>query len=46
MSEEILSPQRLHDLLTTFKQRHGAEYRLRALGYFGSYARDIATPIT
>ncbi|MCJ7736601.1 MAG: nucleotidyltransferase domain-containing protein [Anaerolineae bacterium] len=44
MSEEILSPQRLHDLLTTFKQRHGAEYGLRALGYFGSYARNTATP--
>ena len=43
MSEEILSPQRLHDLLTILKKRYGAEYRLRALGYFGSYARNTAT---
>ena len=42
MSEEMLSPQRLRDLLTTFKERHGAEYHLRALGYFGSYARNTA----
>ena len=44
MSEEVLSPQRLHDLLEMFKARHGAEYHLRALGYFGSYARNTATP--
>ncbi len=44
MSEEILSPQRLRDLLTTFKEHHGAEYHLRALGYFGAYARNTATP--
>ena len=44
MSEEVLSPQRLRDLLAMFKARHGAEYHLRALGYFGSYARNTATP--
>ncbi len=43
MTEEILSPERLRTLLATFKERHGQEYRLRALGYFGSYARNEAT---
>ena len=44
MSEEVLSRQRLRELLAMFKARHGAEYHLRALGYFGSYARNTATP--
>jgi hypothetical protein len=44
MYEETLSPDRLRALLAAFKERHGAEYRLRALGYFGSYARNTATP--
>lgn len=44
MGENVLSPDRLRALLTLFKKRHGAEYRLRALGYFGSHARDAATP--
>jgi len=44
MSEKNLSPQRLRDLLATFKERHGAEYHLSALGYFGSYAHNTATP--
>jgi predicted nucleotidyltransferase len=44
MKDEILTPARLRTLLATFKERHGAEYRLRALGYFGSYARNTATP--
>ena len=44
MSDEILSTDRLRALLATFKELHGAEYRLRALGYFGSYARNEATP--
>ena len=44
MSEHFLSPDRLHALLAMFKERHGKEYRLRALGYFGSYARNAATP--
>jgi uncharacterized protein len=43
MSEHILSPDRLHALLAIFKERHGKEYRLRALGYFGSYAHNAAT---
>jgi len=37
-------PARLHVLLAQFKQRHGAQYHLRALGYFGSCARGTATP--
>ena len=44
MMGEKLSPDRLHALLAEFKERRGEEYRLRALGYFGSYARDTATP--
>ena len=44
MNEEILSPDRLRALLTLFKERHGAEYGLRMLGYFGSYARNAAAP--
>lgn len=44
MNDEILTPERLRTLLATFKERHGAEYRLCALGYFGSYARNEATP--
>ena len=44
MNREILSPDRLHALLALFKARHGAEYHLRALGYFGSCARHTATP--
>jgi hypothetical protein len=44
MNDEILSPDRLRALLVTFKERHGAKYRLRALGYFGSYARNEARP--
>lgn len=44
MSEKSLTRERLCTLLRTFKERRGAEYRLSALGYFGSYARDTATP--
>ncbi len=44
MNNEILTPDRLRALLATFKERHGAEYHLRALGYFGSYARNEARP--
>ena len=44
MSEKPLTTQRLHALLVSFKERHGTEYRLRALGYFGSYARNRTTP--
>jgi len=44
MGEEVLSPEQLHKLLTAFKERYGAYYHLVALGYFGSYARNRATP--
>jgi len=44
MGEHILSPDRLHALLAMFKELHGKEYRLLALGYFGSYARHAAAP--
>jgi uncharacterized protein len=44
MNEEILTPERLRAMLVTFKARHGADYRLRKLGYFGSYACNTATP--
>jgi uncharacterized protein len=42
MNEKILSSDRLRALLVEFKERHGEKYRLRALGYFGSYARNEA----
>jgi len=41
---EKLSPGRLRALLAEFKEQRGPEYRLSALGYFGSYARNTATP--
>lgn len=44
MKDEVLTPARLRALLATFKERRGTEYRLSALGYFGSYARNEATP--
>jgi hypothetical protein len=44
MNEEILTPDQLRALLATFKERHGTDYRLRLLGYFGSYACNTATP--
>ena len=44
MSEQGLPPERLQALLRAFKERHRPEYRLSALGYFGSYARNTATP--
>ena len=43
MNEKPLSPDRLRTLLAAFKERHGAEYRFRTLGFFGSYARNTAT---
>jgi uncharacterized protein len=39
-----LTQEQLQALLRDFKEHHGAEYRLQALGYFGSYARGEATP--
>jgi hypothetical protein len=43
MNKEILSIERLSALLKAFKEQHAEEYHLRALGYFGSYARNEAT---
>lgn len=44
MNERLLTPDRLRVLLGVFKQRHGEEYRLQALGYFGSFASNRFTP--
>lgn len=44
MKASMLSTDQLHTLLTDFKTRYGAAYHLVALGYFGSYARNSATP--
>lgn len=44
MNEEILSPEQLRALLLTFKMQRGGDYHLLMLGYFGSYARNTATP--
>ena len=44
MNKTVLQPAELRALLRTFKQQHAEEYHLRALGYFGSYARNEATP--
>jgi len=38
-----LSPQKLRKVLEKFKEQYGKHYQLRALGYFGSYARNTAT---
>ncbi|MCX6376437.1 MAG: nucleotidyltransferase domain-containing protein [Armatimonadetes bacterium] len=40
MSKTILRRARLQALLKAFKEQHAEEYHLRALGFFGSYARD------
>ena len=42
MSKTVLQPTELRALLRTFKEQHAEEYHLRALGYFGSYARNEA----
>jgi hypothetical protein len=44
MSDNALTPDRLHTLLVTFKSRQGEKYSLRTLGYFGFFARGAATP--
>ena len=44
MNDSALTPDRLRALLVDFKKRHGEQYKLRMLGYFGSYARGAATP--
>lgn len=40
---EVLGQTQLQALLKAFKEQRAGEYRLRALGYFGSYARNEAT---
>ena len=44
MSHAAFKPEQLRTLLKAFKEQHAQEYHLRALGYFGSYARNEATP--
>jgi uncharacterized protein len=44
MKKEVLSTEQLRSLLKAFKEEHAEEYHLSALGYFGSYARNEATP--
>jgi predicted nucleotidyltransferase len=44
MRKKPLSTEHLQAMLKAFKEQHGKEYRLIALGYFGSYARNEATP--
>ena len=43
MGSTVLQQAQLQALLREFKEQHGEEYRLSALGYFGSYARNEAT---
>ena len=43
LRKKELSPEHLQALLKAFKEQHGKEYHLTALGYFGSYARNEAT---
>ena len=43
MSKAILHQAQLEALLKAFKEQHAEKYRLRALGYFGSYARNEAS---
>jgi hypothetical protein len=43
MNDSALTIDRLHTLLEAFKRRYGEQYKLRTLGYFGSYARGAAT---
>ena len=42
MSAPVLPSAELEALLKAFKEQHAEEYHLRALGYFGSYARNEA----
>ncbi|MBE9061203.1 nucleotidyltransferase family protein [cf. Phormidesmis sp. LEGE 11477] len=44
MEKEVLDQENLQQLLREFKQRRGSALNLRALGYFGSYARQEARP--
>ncbi|MHB9029172.1 MAG: nucleotidyltransferase family protein [Candidatus Latescibacterota bacterium] len=42
MKKSVLPQEQLQALLKAFKEQHAGEYRLQALGYFGSYARNEA----
>ena len=42
MSEGTLPQSELRARLKAFKERYAEKFHLRALGYFGSYARDEA----
>nr|VFK65589.1 MAG: Predicted nucleotidyltransferase [Candidatus Kentron sp. UNK]VFK71581.1 MAG: Predicted nucleotidyltransferase [Candidatus Kentron sp. UNK] len=44
MKQTILPANQLRALLQAFLTQRGEEYYLHALGYFGSYARNEATP--
>jgi len=44
MTKTVLQAAELRTLLRTFKEQHAGKYHLRGLGYFGSYARNEATP--
>jgi uncharacterized protein len=44
MNATVFNAAELRTLLKEFKEQHGAEFHLSALGYFGSYARGEATP--
>ncbi len=41
-SEKALTQAELRGRLQAFKEEHGAQFHLTALGYFGSYARGEA----
>lgn len=43
MSPDVLHQEQLKTLLKAFKDQNADKYHLRALGYFGSYARNEAT---
>ena len=42
MSNGVLPQSELRTLLKAFKEQHAQKFHLRALGYFGSYARNEA----
>jgi len=44
MGTGAIQLEELRALLRAFKEQHGKEYHLLALGYFGSYARNEGTP--
>ncbi|PZD74405.1 hypothetical protein C1752_01490 [Acaryochloris thomasi RCC1774] len=44
MNKAVLQRDLLQERLKTFMTQHGTEYHLHKLGFFGSYARNQATP--